>query len=172
MGHELLNNMREGDWFLEYSRDRLDYMKDELKSIIEILSKTIEMIRELPKSLRPKYGTRVIEKIYNSALHQLMKKKIKGTFISDTNDPFLQGLAKGILQVYGKVPSAFFGEFKDTLAAGLPHFSTGYTRCWGRDTFIALRGLFLCTELFEDARNIILYFARTMRHGLIPNLHD
>lgn len=69
----------------------------------------------------------------------------------------VQALALGSVQMYGECSSAHLppslpdDEPGACLAAGLPHFSTGYMRCWGRDAFIALRGLLLVTGRYEEA---------------------
>lgn len=55
------------------------------------------------------------------------------------------------------------------MAAGLPHFTTGWARSWGRDTFISIELLLLHPELCKQN---ILNFAKNLRHGLIPNLLD
>lgn len=51
-----------------------------------------------------------------------------------------------------------------TVIAGYPWFTD-----WGRDTFIALRGLCLATGRFEDARKILLEWAGTVSEGMLPN---
>lgn len=30
MGHSLFDNMREGDWLMEYTKNRLNFMKEDL----------------------------------------------------------------------------------------------------------------------------------------------
>ena len=86
---------------------------------------------------------------------------------------FLKALSLGSLQFVGLSRSASLPSLSPklhhgpssgaamptltSLAAGLPHFSTGFMRCWGRDTFIALRGLLLVTGRYQDARCASLF---------------
>src|ERR1051326_850745 len=51
-----------------------------------------------------------------------------------------------------------------TIIAGYPWFTD-----WGRDTFIALRGLCLATGRLDVARDILLAWARAVSEGMLPN---
>jgi predicted glycogen debranching enzyme len=54
-----------------------------------------------------------------------------------------------------------------TILAGYPWFAD-----WGRDTFIALPGLMLCTGRFDAARDTLAAFASVIKDGLVPNRFD
>jgi len=51
-----------------------------------------------------------------------------------------------------------------TIIAGYPWFTD-----WGRDTFIALRGLCLATGQLEIARQILVQWADSVSEGMLPN---
>lgn len=51
-----------------------------------------------------------------------------------------------------------------TIVAGYPWFTD-----WGRDTFIALRGLCLATGRLAEARDILLAWAGAVEDGMLPN---
>jgi predicted glycogen debranching enzyme len=51
-----------------------------------------------------------------------------------------------------------------TIVAGYPWFTD-----WGRDTFIALRGLCVSTGRLDEARQILLEWAGTVSEGMLPN---
>ena len=51
-----------------------------------------------------------------------------------------------------------------TVVAGYPWFTD-----WGRDTFIALRGLCLATGRLREARDILLEWADAVSEGMLPN---
>jgi predicted glycogen debranching enzyme len=55
------------------------------------------------------------------------------------------------------------GDQKSVIA-GYPWFGD-----WGRDTMISLPGLTLVTGRFEEARNILRAFARSIDRGMLPN---
>ncbi len=54
-----------------------------------------------------------------------------------------------------------------TILAGFPWFAD-----WGRDAFIALPGLLLCTGRQDEAREVFRVFAEHIRGGLVPNRFD
>jgi predicted glycogen debranching enzyme len=51
-----------------------------------------------------------------------------------------------------------------TIIAGYPWFTD-----WGRDTFIALRGLCLATGRYDEARSILLEWSDALSLGMLPN---
>jgi predicted glycogen debranching enzyme len=51
-----------------------------------------------------------------------------------------------------------------TIVAGYPWFTD-----WGRDTFIAVRGLCLATRRLADARDILMEWAGAVSSGMLPN---
>jgi predicted glycogen debranching enzyme len=53
---------------------------------------------------------------------------------------------------------------RKTIIAGYPWFTD-----WGRDTFIAMRGLCLATGRLDEAREILVEWASTLSEGMLPN---
>ena len=58
-------------------------------------------------------------------------------------------------------------EMTPTIIAGYPWFLD-----WGRDTFISLEGLCLCTGRHETAWGVLKTFAGAVSEGMIPNRFD
>lgn len=59
------------------------------------------------------------------------------------------------------------GEPRTTILAGYPWFLD-----WGRDTFISLPGLLLCTGRLNEAADVLKTFAQAVSEGMIPNRFD
>ncbi|GAA5939281.1 hypothetical protein JCM1841_004844 [Sporobolomyces salmonicolor] len=175
LGHPLCAHLRQGTWAMDYVVDRLEKQTDVfpslaapaawLKSRFDIIKKRVAPF------LRPKYFAFVINVAFKAArdraLSQCSPLIREGT-------AFTHALALTSVQMYGQVKSASLDAHKTvpSLAAGLPHFTAGWARTWGRDVFISLRGLFLVTGQYAAARDHILAFCSVLKHGLIPNLLD
>ena len=98
MGHELFDNMRKGDWYIQYVLDRLYYMGAELKPVTEYMKEAIGYLKKLPMPLRPKYGSRIIEKLYNAAVYEITQVRMKDRFVNvNSEDMFIQRLALGVV---------------------------------------------------------------------------
>lgn len=174
LGHPLCDHLRHGQWALDYIVARMEKVAKRegyvaLRKPAAWLREKFEAVRNLPSFLLPRYFAIIVQTAYNAA----WKRSIRLLGKSVRHDQeFVHQLAMVSVQQTGYVNSASLWSTKKvpSLAAGLPHFSTDWARCWGRDVFIALRGLFLCTGRFDDAKEHILAFASVLKHGMIPNL--
>ncbi|VVC27660.1 Hypothetical protein CINCED_3A023505 [Cinara cedri] len=194
LGHPLCANLRNGFWILDYICERLKRKEFENSAVYQFgdfLEQYFRPIRKLPSYLVPSYFEFSLRKVYNALLNHtwsLMPEDIKN------GSTFCKSLALASIQFAGIVKSSPLPSLSPnllapllktqigsdgkcrpecvSLAAGLPHFSHGYMRNWGRDTFISLKGLLLLTGRYEEAKYIILAFGSCLRHGLIPNLLD
>lgn len=174
LGHPLCDHLRSGYWAMDYITERLKrYLKEypNLQSIITWLELRFALVKELPNFLIPKYFNIVVSTASYVTRNYCISRMSE--FVMEGNR-FIRSLAVGAIQLYGKVPSTGLSPIENTasLSAGLPHFTTNHMRCWGRDIFISLRGLFLVTGLHSTAKTHILHFASAIKHGLIPNLLD
>ncbi|RKP13656.1 glucanotransferase domain of glycogen debranching enzyme-domain-containing protein, partial [Piptocephalis cylindrospora] len=185
LGHPLCDHFRKGHWAVKYMAQRLRRYEEAewdqgggLREVREWMEKVVEKVASLPSFLAPKWVALAVVEGYRAGRPSSSSSSTNSSWIVTgglaEGDPFVEGLALTSAQLCGSVASTGIHETGGgpSLAAGLPHFATNHMRCWGRDVFISLRGLLLLTGRWEEARDHITCFARSSRHGLIPNLLD
>jgi len=174
LGHPLCSHLRDGEWALDFIVGRMERISkqegyERLEKLAIWLKQRFDAVRALPSFLLPRYFALIVQIAYSAAFNRaidLMSPNIH------QGQAFLQSLAMVSVQQTGYVKSASLWPTKTVpcLAAGLPHFSVEWARCWGRDVFISLRGLYLCTGRYAEAKEHIKAFGSVLKHGLIPNL--
>ncbi|KAN0061359.1 bifunctional 4-alpha-glucanotransferase/amylo-alpha-1,6-glucosidase [Thecaphora frezii] len=175
LGHPLCAHLREGTWALDYVHNRLARQTElfpRLEQPAAWFKKRFDLIASsVPNFLRPKYFALVINTAYKAARSRAISQMSK--FVKEGHD-FTKSLSLCAVQMNGTVKTASLWPDRDvaSMAAGLPFFSASWARLWGRDVFISLRGLYLATGMYEAAREHIIAFGSTLKHGLIPNLLD
>lgn len=174
LAHPLCQNLRDGQWALDYLVGRVQRMSEtpgneRLASPAKWLQERFDAIRGIPNFLLPRYFGLVLRTAYMASWDRSLE--LMNTHMRE-GQWFLQSLSLISVQMTGFVKSASLWPDKPvpSLAAGLPHFAVEWARCWGRDVFISLRGLFLGTGRFDEAKEHILAFASVLKHGMIPNL--
>uniref|UniRef100_A0A4W6G5N5 Glycogen debranching enzyme n=1 Tax=Lates calcarifer TaxID=8187 RepID=A0A4W6G5N5_LATCA len=174
LGHPVCSNLRQGDWLIDFVSNRLIHKEGPLAQVGEWLGAMFNYLKHIPRYLVPCYFDAILVSTYTTALDATYK--LMSSFVQNGSS-FVRHLALGSVQMCGvgrfpalpplsmkleDVPyriSPITGQKEQccvSLAAGLPHFSSGIFRCWGRDTFIALRGLMLLTGRHTEARCVFV----------------
>ncbi|GAB1601007.1 glycogen debranching enzyme-like isoform X1 [Argonauta hians] len=189
LGHPVCENIRNGNWLCNYIANRLK-VHAKTKPLGLWFEKVFSHLNKMPRYLIPCYFDGIISGSFILIRERALE--LMSPFVQEGSS-FIQALALGSIQVCGFVknaelpplaeeldsprPNVLYVDDKGkkhqdclSMSAGLPHFSSGFARNWGRDTFIAIRGNLLLTGRFTEARYLILAYAGCLRHGLIPNL--
>ncbi|MEQ2178670.1 hypothetical protein GOODEAATRI_016526 [Goodea atripinnis] len=145
LGHPLCANLREGDWLIDFVSNRLIHRDGPLAQVGHWFGAMFDYLRHFPRYLIPCYFDAILVSAYTTALDATFKLMSR-CVVLDVFRLCLPFQQKCRASHTASVPSL---EGRSSL----PHFSAGIFRCWGRDTFIALRGLMLITGRHSEARN-------------------
>ena len=159
LGHPLCGHLRSGSWALDYVHNRLEKCVctaqiasqrltllcrqistfPNLSSAAAWYKARFDKIKQtVPSFMRPKYFAMVQNAAYKAARDRALEQCSE--FVRDGHS-FAHALALCSVQMYGLVKSASLDPFKQlpSMAAGLPHFASGWARAWGRDVCISVR---------------------------------
>ncbi|CAK9002742.1 unnamed protein product [Durusdinium trenchii] len=176
----IAENLRQGDWLMKCLVDRLADMPG-LENVKAWLQRAANILSDCPRTLAPFYFDLLVPGLCAAASNYFLESSSEFIAIASYQSDLIRDLALATVQFWGATKSAPLhwdraqteGWHKlPSLCAGLPHFSAGFMRNWGRDTFISLRGCLLVTGRFQEARDTLLVYANVIRHGLCPNLLD
>eukprot|EP00834_Sanchytrium_tribonematis_P001489 NODE_37_length_35953_cov_1.028037.p1 type:complete len:1328 gc:universal NODE_37_length_35953_cov_1.028037:5354-9337(+) len=169
LGHPIYQNLMQGSWLMDYVIYRIQQYPHQLHSLIEWLRTRFSCINLLPRYVIPRYFTAIIFSVYEKAIELFVAKCPK--WVANSNI-IIQKLTLTSIQMIGPTKSTGLTKTLNGMAAGLPHFAVQYMRCWGRDVFISLNGLYTILGQQQIAKEHIIAFGSTLKHGLIPNLLD
>ncbi|KAL0230269.1 hypothetical protein PCE1_003830 [Barthelona sp. PCE] len=179
----LRNNLMRGFW-------AVDYLFGHLQNVFQEEHPGLKWLRgelaKIPSFLLPKYFFKVVDFLYENLLERYASKLLCCGFdpeIEEIPEEERVAVEKKVYWSFRKdlaltapqlttphIPFVSYGNNASSMAAGLPHFSSGWTRSWGRDTFLALPGLCIAPGFMKEARAILLDFMLLEKHGLLPNL--
>jgi glycogen debranching enzyme len=139
LGHPLFDNLRAGDWLLEFITNRLQQYAtssiivpySSLLSLFEWIQQCFEHVKQLPRYLVPKYFDIVIMKTYQTAVDRVVQ--LMSSFIQQSEDRgLIRRLALTSVQLFCDVPDAPLTSsyrnpetkvyFFSSLLASLPFF--------------------------------------------------
>jgi len=98
MGAELFENLRAGDWYIDYVATRIrEYSTQEpslkLDKLACFYEEYFSAVKQLPSHLKPKYISKVIETVHNMAVKEIMAVRILDDFMADSDDQFVVRLS-------------------------------------------------------------------------------
>jgi hypothetical protein len=94
LGCEMFENIRQGDWLLDYMVNRIvEYNQMEsdegLSTYGQFLTEYAGLIKKLPSYLKPKYVSQLIETCYNIVVKEIMTNRMQDEFNENSLDPFM-----------------------------------------------------------------------------------
>ncbi len=147
-----------GFWFynFEYERER-ERGLDSLEDLYSPFLLRFDLAENQPATIVASTGHHAFAEAAQFKENEI-ERRARIARTSPVDDPFATSLTMAADQFI-----VARGDQKSVIA-GYPWFGD-----WGRDTMISLPGLTLVTGRYDDARNILRAFARSIDHGMLPN---